>query len=172
MGHVLQHQVQRRITKAVNQAIQEKAQQEAQKMENNWKGSFHCLVSGYYAGLTVSYMLLPFVIILILCAVGCIITEGIGYGLVFFAMAVLFWLLQNYGRKKMRVIVYWENGMAFYDKDGNEIVQLPQMAIDQMTVKNGSIIISWEEKKYQIIRNPMDNEKAVQEMLIFYGKDR
>ena len=35
----------------------------------------------------------------------------------------------------MRVIIYWDNGMAFYDKNGNELVQLPRTAIDQMTVE-------------------------------------
>lgn len=71
----------------------------------------------------------------------------------------------------MRVIIYWDNGMAFYDKDGNELVQLPRTAIEQMTVKNGKITIPWEDKEYKIIRNPFDNEKEVREMLNFYSPE-
>ena len=63
-------------------------------------------------------------------------------------------------------------GSRLYDKDGNELVQLPRTAIEQMTVKNGKITIPWEDKEYKIIRNPFDNEKEVREMLNFYGKDR
>ena len=50
--------------------------------------------------------------------------------------------------KMMRVIIYWDNGMAFYDKDGNELVQLPRTAIEQMTVKNGKITIPWEDAHF------------------------
>ena len=70
------------------------------------------------------------------------------------------------------VIIYWDNGMVFYDKDGNEIVQLPRQAIEQMSVNNRKITIPWDGVEYKIVRNPFDNEKEVQEMLAFYGKDR
>ena len=117
MGHIVQRLVRNAIMQAVNQVIQKKTQQEAAKFGNEWKGSFHCLVSGYYSGMTVKY------------------------------------------------------GMAFYDKDGNELVQLPRTAIEQMTVKNGKITIPWEDKEYKIIRNPFDNEKEVREMLNFYSPE-
>ena len=159
MGHIVQRLVRNAIMQAVNQAIQKKTQQEAAKFGNEWKGSFHCLVSGYYSGMTVKYLMLPFAIFCILCAAG----SGI---------AVVCLITRNYGMKKMRVIIYWDNGMAFYDKDGNELVQLPRTAIDQMTVKNSKITILWDGKEYKIIRNPFDNEKEVREMLNFYGKDR
>ena len=138
MGHIVQRLVRNAIMQAVNQVIQKKTQQEAAKFGNEWKGSFHCLVSGYYSGMTVKYLMLPF-------AVFCM--------------------------KMMRVIIYWDNGMAFYDKDGNELVQLPRTAIEQMTVKNGKITIPWEGKEYKIIRNPFDNEKEVREMLNFYSPE-
>ena len=62
-------------------------------------------------------------------------------------------------------------GSRLYDKDGNELVQLPRTAIEQMTVKNGKITIPWEGKEYKIIRNPFDNEKEVREMLNFYSPE-
>ena len=62
-------------------------------------------------------------------------------------------------------------GSRLYDKDGNELVQLPRTAIEQMTVKNGKITIPWEGKEYKIIRNPFDNEKEVREMLNFYSTE-
>ncbi|WP_270205037.1 hypothetical protein [Coprococcus sp. AM100_B19A] len=74
--------------------------------------------------------------------------------------------------KMMHVIIYWDNGMVFYDKDGNEIVQLPRQAIEQMSGNNRKITIPWNGVEYKIVRNPFDNEKEVQEMLAFYGKDR
>ena len=61
MGHIVQRLVRNAIMQAVNQAIQKKTQQEAAKFGNEWKGSFHCLVSGYYSGMTVKYLMLPFV---------------------------------------------------------------------------------------------------------------
>lgn len=94
------------------------------------------------------------------------------YSIWFLVIAVVCLVTRSYGMKMMRVIIYWDNGMAFYDKDGNELVQLPRTAIEQMTVKNGKITIPWEGKEYKIIRNPFDNEKEVREMLNFYGKDR
>ena len=157
MGHIVQRLVRNAIMQAVNQVIQKKTQQEAAKFGNEWKGSFHCLVSGYYSGMTVKYLMLPF-------AVFCSIW--------FLVIAVVCLVTRSYGMKMMRVIIYWDNGMAFYDKDGNELVQLPRTAIEQMTVKNGKITIPWEDKEYKIIRNPFDNEKEVREMLNFYGKDR
>ena len=55
MGHIVQRLVRNAILQAVNQVIQKKTQQEAAKFGNEWKGSFHCLVSGYYSGMTVKY---------------------------------------------------------------------------------------------------------------------
>ena len=56
MGHIVQRLVRNAIMQAVNQVIQNKTQQEAAKFGNEWKGSFHCLVSGYYSGMTVKYL--------------------------------------------------------------------------------------------------------------------
>ena len=165
MGHIVQRLVRNAIMQAVNQAIQKKTQQEAAKFGNEWKGSFHCLVSGYYSGMTVKYLMLPFAIFCILCAAGSGIAGGLTYSIWFIVIAVVCLITRNYGMKKMRVIIY-------YDKDGNELVQLPRTAIDQMTVKNSKITILWDGKEYKIIRNPFDNEKEVREMLNFYGKDR
>ena len=53
MGHIVQRLVRNAIMQAVNQVIQKKTQQEAAKFGNEWKGSFHCLVSG---GLTYRYL--------------------------------------------------------------------------------------------------------------------
>lgn len=172
MGHIVQRLVRNAIMQAVNQAIQKKTQQEVAKFGNEWKGSFHCLVSGYYSGMTVKYLMLPFAIFCILCAAGSGIAGGLTYSIWFIVIAVVCLVTRSYGMKKMRVIIYWDNGMAFYDKDGNELVQLPREAIDQMKVKNSKLTISWNGKEYKIIRNPLDNEKEVREMLGFYGKDR
>ena len=159
MGHIVQRLVRNAIMQAVNQVIQNKTQQEAAKFGNEWKGSFHCLVSGYYSGMTVKYLMLPFAVFCILCAIGSGIAGGMTYSIWFLVIAVVCLVTRSYG-------------MAFYDKDGNELVQLPRPAIEQMTVKNGKITIPWEGKEYKIIRNPFDNEKEVREMLNFYGKDR
>ena len=70
MGHIVQRLVRNAIMQAVNQVIQKKTQQEAAKFGNEWKGSFHCLVSGYYSGMTVKYLMLPFAVFCILCAIG------------------------------------------------------------------------------------------------------
>lgn len=70
MGHIVQRLVRNAIMQAVNQVIQNKTQQEAAKFGNEWKGSFHCLVSGYYSGMTVKYLMLPFAVFCILCAIG------------------------------------------------------------------------------------------------------
>ena len=67
MGHIVQRLVRNAIMQAVNQVIQNKTQQEAAKFGNEWKGSFHCLVSGYYSGMTVKYLMLPFAVFCILC---------------------------------------------------------------------------------------------------------
>ena len=149
MGHIVQRMVRNAILQAVNQVIQKKTQQEAAKFGNEWKGSFHCLVSGYYSGMTVKYLMLPFAVFCILCAIGSGIAGGMTYSIWFLVIAVVCLVT-----------------------DGNELVQLPRTAIEQMTVKNGKITIPWEGKEYKIIRNPFDNEKEVREMLNFYGKDR
>ena len=78
MGHIVQRLVRNAILQAVNQVIQKKTQQEAAKFGNEWKGSFHCLVSGYYSGMTVKYLMLPFAVFCILCAIGSGIAGGRG----------------------------------------------------------------------------------------------
>ena len=138
MGHIVQRLVRNAIMQAVNQVIQNKTQQEAAKFGNEWKGSFHCLVSGYYSGMTVKYLMLPFAVFCILCAIGSGIAGGLTYSIWFLVIAVVCLVTRSYGMKMMRVIIYWDNGMAFYDKDGNELVQLPRTAIEQMTVKTQS----------------------------------
>ena len=153
MGHIVQRLVRNAIMQAVNQVIQNKTQQEAAKFGNEWKGSFHCLVSGYYSGMTVKYLMLPFAVFCILCAIGSGIAGGLTYSIWFLVIAVVCLVTRS------------------YDKDGNELVQLPRTAIEQMTVKNGKITIPWEGKEYKIIRNPFDNEKEVREMLNFYSPE-
>ena len=135
MGHIVQRLVRNAIMQAVNQAIQKKTQQEAAKLGNEWKGSFHCLVSGYYSGMTVKYLMLPFAIFCILCAAGSGIAGGLTYSIWFIVIAVVCLVTRSYGMKKMRVIITGTMAWRFYDKDGNELVQLPRTAIDQMTVK-------------------------------------
>ena len=120
MGHIVQRLVRNAIMQAVNQVIQKKTQQEAAKFGNEWKGSFHCLVSGYYSGMTVKYLMLPFAVFCILCAIGSGIAGGLTYSIWFLVIAVVCLVTRSYGMKMMRVIIYWDNGMAFYDKDGNE----------------------------------------------------
>ena len=121
MGHIVQRLVRNAIMQAVNQVIQNKTQQEAAKFGNEWKGSFHCLVSGYYSGMTVKYLMLPFAVFCILCAIGSGIAGGLTYSIWFLVIAVVCLVTRSYGMKMMRVIIYWDNGMAFYDKDGNEV---------------------------------------------------
>ena len=77
MGHIVQRLVRNAIMQAVNQVIQKKTQQEVAKFGNEWKGSFHCLVSGYYSGMTVKYLMLPFAVFCILCAIGSGIAGGL-----------------------------------------------------------------------------------------------
>ena len=122
MGHIVQRLVRNAIMQAVNQAIQKKTQQEAAKLGNEGKGSFHCLVSWYYSVMTVKYLMLPFAIFCILCAAGSGLAGGLTYRIWFIVIAVVCLVTRSYGMKKMRVIIYWDNGMAFYDKNGNELV--------------------------------------------------
>ena len=89
--------------------------------------------------MTVKYLMLPFAVFCILCAIGSGIAGGMTYSIWFLVIAVVCLVTRSYGMKMMRVIIYWDNGMAFYDKDGNELVQLPRTAIEQMTVKNGKV---------------------------------
>ena len=87
MGHIVQRLVRNAIMQAVNQVIQNKTQQEAAKFGNEWKGSFHCLVSGYYSGMTVKYLMLPFAVFCILCAIGSGIAGGLTYSIWFLVIA-------------------------------------------------------------------------------------
>ena len=172
MGHMIQCLVRKAMIQAVNQTIQKKTKQEAARLGEEWKGSFRCLVSGYYSGLTVKYMMLPIAIFFILCVPICAMGGGFIYSVWFLVIAAVCLIVRRYGMKMMHVIIYWDNGMVFYDKDGNEIVQLPRQAIEQMSVNNRKITIPWDGVEYKIVRNPFDSEKGVQEMLAFYGKDR
>ena len=56
MGHIVQRLVRNAIMQAVNQVIDRiRHSRKLAKFGNEWKGSFHCLVSGYYSGMTVKY---------------------------------------------------------------------------------------------------------------------
>ena len=117
-------------------------------------------------------MMLLIAIFFILCVPICAMGGGFIYSVWFLVIAAVCLIVRRYGMKMMHVIIYWDNGMVFYDKDGNEIVQLPRQAIEQMSGNNRKITIPWNGVEYKIVRNPFDNEKEVQEMLAFYGKDR
>lgn len=165
----VEHAVQHAVTAAVEKVIAIKTKKAAQTDGQNWRGDFHCLVSGYYAGLTIRYIGIPFVIFIILCVFGTWITGELIYTLIFAVFALVFVVLMQISQKKMRVIVYWDGGIMFLDRGENVIVQMPSSVLGQAVIKRSKIVIPWDGKKYTINRNYQDNEQAVREMLAFYG---
>lgn len=169
MQRAVQHAVQHAVTKAVEKAVAVKAKKAARMDGENWKGDFHCLVSGYYTGITFRYIGIPFVIFMILCVFGTWIAGEPVYTLIFALFAVLFVILMQITRKRMQMIVYWDGGIMFLDRRENVIVQMPSSVLQQAVIKRSKIVIHCDGKKYTILRNIQDNEQAVREMLAFYG---
>lgn len=165
----IQHAVQHAARAAIEKAIAVKAKKTAQSDGQNWRGDFHCLVSGYYAGLTLRYIGIPFVVFMILCVLGTWVAGEPTYTLIFAVLAIVFVLLMQVAKKKMLMIVYWDGGIMFLDRKDNVIAQMPSSILRQAVIKRSKIVISWDGKKYTINRNPQDNEQAVREMLAFYG---
>lgn len=165
----VQHAVQHAVTKAVEKAISVKAQKAAQADGREWRGNFHCLATGYYAGLTLRYIGIPFIIFMILCMLGTWISDEPMYTLLFGVFAVAYFILMQMAEKKMRIVVYWDGGIMFLDRKDNVIVQMPSSVLRQAVIKRSKIVIPWEGKRYTITRNLQDNEMAVREMLAFYG---
>lgn len=165
----VQHAVQQAATAAIEKAIAVKAKKEAQSDGRKWRGDFRCLVSGYYSGLTFRYIGIPFLVFMILCAIGTWVTDEPVYTLIFLAFAVLFVILIQVTTKRMLMVVYWDGGIMLLDRKDNVIAQMPSSILRQAEIKRGKIVIPWNGKKYTIKRDPQDNEQAVGEMLEFYG---
>lgn len=138
--------------------------------ENEWNGSFHWFVSGYYYGIAFRYLGPVICIFLVLCTIGSYISglDNWGYSLFFGACAIAMFVYTIVLQKNMWVIVYWEGGLLFMDSSGNIISTIPSSALSQAKVKREKIIIPYDGKKYTIVRCRNDNEKDVQEMLQFY----
>ena len=61
----------------------------------------------YNSGMTVKYLMLPFAVFCILCAIGSGIAGGLTYSIWFLVIAVVCLVTRSYGMKMMRVIIYW-----------------------------------------------------------------
>lgn len=166
---IIRKVLQNAATTAVDKAIAARARKVAQADGRQWNGNFHCMVSGYYEGLAMQYIGTVFIIIGIFCLIGMWAAgEGV-FWWCFLAVMIVFLIAVIRTKRRMRVIVYWEGGIMFLDRKGNEIAQIPSCALNQAVIKYNKIIIPWEEKKYIIYRNAEDNEQDVQKMLAFYG---
>lgn len=162
--------IRRKLTETINQAVESKVEQIAGEDSINWTGDFCAVVSGYYVGILMQYCMLPMIVFCLLCAMGCGIAEGLmGYSVLFMIMAVICSWCLWISKKRMVMLVYWDGGMLFMDRKGNILAQMPSEVLRQATIKKSKIKITWNEKDYVIVRNPKDNEEAVQEMLAYYG---
>lgn len=169
MQKLVQSVLQNAVSAAADKAIAIKARKVAQEDGQGWSGNFHSMVSGYYAGLTMHYLGTALIVILIVCMAGMWLTGDRAYLWRFSLLMAVFIIAMVIMKGRMRVVVYWEGGIMFLDRRGNEIVQMPSQVLNQAVIKRSKIIIPWEGKKYIIYRNAQDNEQAVKEMLAFYG---
>lgn len=167
MQAFIRHALQDAVAKAVEKAAVSKAEKAAREDGRNWRGNFHYLVSGYYTGLVIRYTGIPVTVFISMLAIWMKTTGDEAY-IRAAGIAVFFLILILLTGKRMKMIVYWDGGIMFFDRAGNVIVQMPSTVIDQAVIKRTKIVFMWEGKNYKISVSPQDNESAVQEMLAFY----
>lgn len=160
--------IQKKLTAAVNQAVESKTKETAGQDSDQWRGNFHCVVSGYYKGICMKYLMPPLIIFMLLCALGSAVAGGILYSVLFGIIALVclwcVWVTQKW----MCMLVYWDGGMMIVDRKGNVLAQMPSIILRQAKITKGSIIIPWNDKEYKIVRDIRDNEQQIKEMLAFY----
>lgn len=169
-NHIIQELITKAIEKQAEKIITKKTSKQIQKDANTFNKP-HLFVSGYYQAYAFLLVLPILIIVLLLCIF-------IQFQIHHFDMVALccilmiFLLYATYKRvHKMYLLAYWQAGLTFYDRKGNQLVQIPSSYLKNATSKTNKLIIPYHNETWIIEKNKNDNLKEVEKMLSYFKND-
>lgn len=169
-NHIIQELITKAIEKQAEKIITKKTSKQIQKDANTFNKP-HLFVSGYYQAYAFLLVLPILIIVLLLCIF-------IQFQIHHFDMVALccilmiFLLYITYKRvHKMYLLAYWQAGLTFYDRKGNQLVQIPSSYLKNATSKTNKLIIPYHNETWIIEKNKNDNLKEVEKMLSYFKND-
>jgi hypothetical protein len=170
LNHIIQELITKAIEKQTEKIITKKSQKKIQQ-EAVIFNKPHLFVSGYYQAYAFLFACPILIIVLLLCIF-------IQFQIHHFDMVALccilmiFLLYATYKRAhKMYLLAYWQSGLTFYDRKGNQLVQIPSSYLKNATSKTNKLIIPYHNETWIIEKNKNDNLKEVEKMLSYFKND-
>ena len=163
LNHIIQELITKAIEKQTEKIITKKAQKKIQQEEVIFNKP-HLFVSGYYQAYAFLFVCPILIIVLLLCIF-------IQFQVHHFDMVALccilmiFLLYATYKRvHKMYLLAYWQSGLTFYDRKGNQLVQIPSSYLKNATSKTNKLIIpyhdeTWIKKCFPILKTTFESLK-------------
>ncbi|MDO5811966.1 MAG: hypothetical protein Q4Q31_02605 [Bacillota bacterium] len=169
-NHIIQELITKSIEKQTEKIITKTTHKKIQQEEAIYNKP-HLFVSGYYqayAFLLVSPILIA---VLLLCIF--IQLQVYHFDMVALCYILIILLLYiTYKRvHKMYLLAYWQSGLTFYDRKGNQLVQIPSSYLKNASLKINKIIIPYHNETWIIEKNKNDNLKAIEQMLLYFKND-
>ena len=134
-NHIIQELITKAIEKQAEKIITKKTSKQIQKDANTFNKP-HLFVSGYYQAYAFLFACPILIIVLLLCIF-------IQFQIHHFDMVtlccilIIFLLYITYKRvHKMYLLAYWQAGLTFYDRKGNQLVQIPSSYLKNATSKH------------------------------------
>ena len=170
LNHIIQELITKAIEKQTEKIITKKSQKKIQQ-EAVIFNKPHLFVSGYYQAYAFLFACPILIIVLLLCIF-------IQFQIHHFDMVtlccilIIFLLYATYKRvHKMYLLAYWQSGLTFYDRKGNQLVQIPSSYLKNATSKTNKLIISYHNETWIIEKNKNDNLKEVEKMIFYFKND-
>lgn len=124
LNHLIQELITKAIEKQAEKIITKKTSKQIQKDANTFNKP-HFLVSGYYQAYAFLLVLPILIIVLLLCMYIQLMVNHLD--MVIICLIILFFLIFiTYKRtQKMYILAYWQSGLIFYNRKGQQLVQIP-----------------------------------------------
>lgn len=170
MNHIIQELITKAIEKQTEKIITKKSQKKIQQ-EAVIFNKPHLFVSGYYQAYAFLFACPILIIVLLLCIF--IQFQVHHFDMVTLCCILIIFLLYiTYKRvHKMYLLAYWQSGLTFYDRKGNQLVQIPSSYLKNATSKTNKLIIPYHNETWIIEKNKNDNLKEVEKMLSYFKND-
>ena len=149
LNHIIQELITKAIEKQTEKIITKKSQKKIQQ-EAVIFNKPHLFVSGYYQAYAFLFACPILIIVLLLCIF--IQFQVHHFDMVTLCCILIIFLLYiTYKRvHKMYLLAYWQSGLTFYDRKGNQLVQIPSSYLKNATSKTNKLIIPYHNETWII----------------------
>ena len=170
LNHIIQELITKAIEKQTEKIITKKSQKKIQQ-EAVIFNKPHLFVSGYYQAYAFLFACPILIIVLLLCIF--IQFQVHHFDMVALCCILIIFLLYIAHKRvhKMYLLAYWQSGLTFYDRKGNQLVQIPSSYLKNATSKTNKLIIPYHNETWIIEKNKNDNLKEVEKILSYFKND-